>query len=126
MITTHVLDTALGQPGIGIEVSLCRQNDNGQNESHPDHNSQDQHNWTSVSKGITNHDGRIPGWLDDKPALLPGIYRIRFELDDYFRQLGQSAFYPFAEIVFRVENPAQHFHIPLLLSPFSYSTYRGS
>lgn len=126
MITTHVLDTALGQPGSGIEVSLCRQNDNGQNESHPDHNSQDQHNWTSVSKGITNHDGRIPGWLDDKPALLPGIYRIRFELDDYFSKLGQNAFYPFAEIVFRVENPAQHFHIPLLLSPFSYSTYRGS
>ena len=116
MITTHVLDTALGQPGIGIEVTLCRQN-----ESSPDQNG-----WTSVSKGITNHDGRIPGWLDDQPALLPGIYRIRFELDDYFRQLGQSAFYPFAEIVFRVENPAQHFHIPLLLSPFSYSTYRGS
>ncbi|MDP2505893.1 MULTISPECIES: hydroxyisourate hydrolase [unclassified Oceanobacter] len=111
MITTHVLDTALGKPGIAIPVTLSRQ---------------EQDSWTPVSAGQTNDDGRIPGWLDDKPALVAGVYRIRFELDDYFARQSQSAFYPFAEIVFRVEDPAQHFHIPLLLSPFSYSTYRGS
>ncbi|MCY0963979.1 hydroxyisourate hydrolase [Parathalassolituus penaei] len=110
MITTHVLDTALGQPGAGIKVQLSLL---------------DTDNWVDVTQGTTNQDGRIPGWLDGK-TLLAGTYRIRFELQDYLLSQQQPVFYPYAEIVFVVADPAAHFHIPLLLSPFGYSTYRGS
>lgn len=110
MITTHVLDTALGQPAAGITVQLSLL---------------DTDNWVDVTQGTTNQDGRIPGWLDGK-TLLAGTYRIRFELEDYLHGTQQPVFYPYAEIVFVVADPAAHFHIPLLLSPFGYSTYRGS
>ncbi|WP_221796709.1 hydroxyisourate hydrolase [Oceanobacter mangrovi] len=111
MITTHVLDTALGKPGVAIPVSLALLQ---------------QDNWVELTRGETNDDGRIRDWLDGKPALQAGTYRVRFEMQDYFAKQGQSVFYPWAEVVFCVENPAEHFHIPLLVSPFSYSTYRGS
>ena len=110
MITTHVLDTALGAPGAGIDVSLSILNGT---------------DFMPVTTGTTNDDGRIPGWLDGK-TLVAGTYRIRFELEGYLTANKQPVFYPYAEIVFVVADPAQHFHIPLLLSPFGYSTYRGS
>lgn len=110
MITTHVLDTARGAPGAGISVSLTIQ---------------DGSDFTPVATGITNDDGRIPDWLDGK-TLAAGTYRIRFDLEGYLTASSQPVFYPYAEIVFVVVDPSQHFHIPLLLSPFGYSTYRGS
>lgn len=111
MISTHVLNTALGKPGAGISVTLSLLVD-GQ--------------WQPVTAGVTNDDGRIPGWMDALPDLLAGTYCISFALEDYFTAQGQQVFYPKAEIVFNVADPTEHFHIPLLLNPYGYSTYRGS
>lgn len=110
MITTHVLDTALGKPAAGIDVSLVRL-ESGR--------------VVPVTQGHTNSDGRIPGWLDGI-ELQAGTYRICFELEEYLASTGQPLFYPYAEVVFVVADVTRHFHIPLLLSPFGYSTYRGS
>jgi 5-hydroxyisourate hydrolase len=103
-ITTHVLDTARGCPAAGIPVTLERQQDG----------------WTRMGQGITNSDGRITDLLPSG-GLSAGTWRITFNLEDY-----QEGFYPYAAIVFRVTDPAAHHHVPLLLSPFGYSTYRGS
>jgi len=106
-ITTHVLDTAKGCPAEGISVSLERRK---QNE------------WFKVGQGKTNADGRV---TDLMPAgsLEKGDYRISFDVDAYHRGTG---FFPIVTIDFRVINPLQHHHVPLLLSPFGFSTYRGS
>lgn len=111
MISTHVLDTSLGKPAVGISVTLSLLQD-GQMQT--------------VASGLTDDDGRVPGWLDDVPAITAGTYCISFVLDSYFMNKGQEVFYPKAEIVFNVADPEEHFHIPLLLNPFGYSTYRGS
>ena len=109
-ITTHILDTTIGRPAEGVAVTLYRQQNN---------------DWATVANGITNHDGRI-GDLLTKDLLLPkGFYKIRFELEPYFERFGKKAFYPFVEIVFNVDS-RDHYHIPLLLNPYGYTTYRGS
>ena len=110
MITTHVLDTAQGRPGKGIAIELERA---------------DQGVWNLVGAGITDEDGRL------KTLTLPGTltaarYRIRFQTGLYFDGLGLTTFFPVVEIQFTVVDGTQHFHVPLLLSPFGYSTYRGS
>ena len=107
MITTHVLDTARGQPGRGIAVEL-------------DHH--DGTSWSRVGAGTTDDDGRLRTLTPQGPVA-PGTYRIRFATGDY---LGAAAFFPMVEIQFAVADGAQHYHVPLLLSPFGYSTYRGS
>jgi 5-hydroxyisourate hydrolase len=107
MITTHVLDTSLGRPGSGIRVRLERIGD----RSEP------------VATGVTDHDGRV---ADLGPDQLPaGTYRLTFETATYFERLGTVAFFPSVEITFAA-NAAEHYHVPVLLSPFAYSTYRGS
>lgn len=108
-LTTHVLDTARGVPAAGIAVTLARQEGGG---------------FVALASGTTDDDGRIRDLLT--PAqFTAGVYRISFALDDYFAAQG-GGFYPYAEVVFRVEHPDQHHHVPLLLSPYGYSTYRGS
>ncbi len=109
-LTTHVLDTARGRPAAGIPVTLERATASG---------------FEPVGQGITDSDGRVRDLLPEG-SLTAATYRIRFALDGYFESQGTRAFYPYAEVVFRVEEPTVHYHIPLLLSPFSYSTYRGS
>ena len=109
-LTTHVLDTARGRPAAGIPVTLERANASG---------------FEPAGQGVTDSDGRVRDLLREG-SLTAATYRIRFALDDYFESQGTRAFYPYAEVVFRVEEPTVHYHIPLLLSPFSYSTYRGS
>lgn len=106
-ITTHVLDTALGKPAAGISTLLEYQLEDG--------------SWIDVASGITNNDGRIMSWMN-KPAK-PGYYKITFDIYDYHNGKG---FFPKVSINFRIEDDNQHYHVPLLLSPFSYSTYRGS
>jgi 5-hydroxyisourate hydrolase len=109
-ITTHILDTTRGKPAQGVAISLHQQQNSG---------------WQKLAEGITNADGRI-GDLLDKDTLLPiGIYKMRFEVQSYFDALQLTAFYPFVEIVFNI-NSQEHYHVPLLLNPFGYSTYRGS
>lgn len=111
-ITTHVLDTTHGRPAAGLAVALYR--------------SIDSDDWTLVAEGETDRDGRV-GHLLAPDALEVGVYRLRFDTAGYFatHQLSDY-FYPWAEIVFRVDDVEQHYHVPLLLSPFGYSTYRGS
>lgn len=110
-ITTHILDTTLGKPARGIEVSLHWQEGTG---------------WKKLAEGATNIDGRAASLLPSGQILPAGIYKIRFETQAYFDELAVTAFYPFVEIVFRISDKGEHYHVPLLLNPFGYSTYRGS
>ena len=104
-ITTHVLDTARGKPAGGIPVTLEFESD-GQ--------------WIKVGSAITGDDGRVRQLLAEGMQLSAGNYRITFATGTI------SDFYPWVEVTFAVGEPSQHYHIPLLLSPFGYSTYRGS
>lgn len=108
-VTTHVLDAARGRPAAGVAVHL-------EVASGPQ--------WTTLAESSTNSDGRI-GELGPQ-RLEPGEYRLTFATGDYFDALGTETFYPRVQISFRIADPEQHYHVPLLLSPFSYSTYRGS
>jgi 5-hydroxyisourate hydrolase len=109
-ITTHVLDTTKGKPAAGVTIILYR----GGNDE-----------WQEMTRGKTNTDGRIGDLLPAEQVLVPGIYKLRFETKDYFDRDAIAGFYPYVEIVFDISS-AQHYHIPLLLNPFGYSTYRGS
>jgi len=110
-ITTHILDTTLGKPVHGVEITLHQQEGSG---------------WKILAAGITNADGRIGNLLEQSEILPAGIYKMRFETQPYFDGLGITAFYPFVEIVFQINGNGEHYHVPLLLNPFGYSTYRGS
>ncbi|MFM2135249.1 MAG: hydroxyisourate hydrolase [Bacteroidota bacterium] len=110
-ITTHILDTSAGTPAAGVAVTLSRMTAQG--------------HWTEVAVGSTNNDGRIPGLLSDENSLEPGTYRLHFATGDYFKQRNTACFHPFVEVVFELKD-ARHHHVPLLLNPFGYSTYRGS
>jgi 5-hydroxyisourate hydrolase len=110
-ITTHVLDTAKGKPAAGVPVTL---------------EFQAQGNWKLLAQGSTDDDGRIRDLLPAETPLLAGTYRLTFETEAYFARTGVEGFYPNVPIHFRLQNPAEHYHVPLLLNPFGYSTYRGS
>ena len=109
-ITTHILDTASGKPAAGIPVTLEQQHSGG---------------WQTIAQGITNSDGRITDLLLDNIVLDIAEYKLIFETKGYFLLQNITAFYPAVEIRFYVRDAA-HYHIPLLLSPFGYTTYRGS
>jgi len=109
-LTTHILDTMKGKPAEGISVYLFQQ--------HADE-------WTEVTLASTNPDGRIPNLLQKDVLLEPGVYKMRFDTQPYFERQSLPTFYPFVEITFTITGN-EHYHIPLLLSPFGYSTYRGS
>ncbi|HKI37421.1 MAG TPA: hydroxyisourate hydrolase [Gemmataceae bacterium] len=110
-VTTHVLNTASGKPGAGVSVTLQRQADNG---------------WEEVGKGRTDDDGRAGDLYPADKPLAAGVYRLVFETGAYFKAQGQKTFFPRVEIIFQVEKVDEHYHVPLLLSPFGYTTYRGS
>ena len=109
-ITTHILDTSLGKPAQGVKIKLLKL----MNDS-----------WEVIGEGLTNADGRLPGLLPDGKSLEPGEYRMWFDTDSYFASLGQKSIYPSVSIDFRTFDTT-HYHVPLLLNPFGYSTYRGS
>ena len=110
-ITTHVLDTSRGQPAGGVPVTLEIEAAGG---------------WKLVGKGTTNADGRISDLVSAEVSIMPGVYRLIFDTGKYFASHQSESFYPQVTIVFRLADAAQHYHVPLLLSPFGYSTYRGS
>lgn len=110
-ITTHVLDTSAGKPAAGIRVALST-TENG--------------SWTTLGTEMTDGDGRAKNLLSDDHKLAPGTYKLTFETREYFRARGGDSFFPRVDIIFWIQDPSQHFHVPLLLSPYSYSTYRGS
>lgn len=109
-ITTHVLDTSLGQPARGVPITL---------------EIQDGNDFRPIAQGVTNDDGRIADLLQ-AGSLQATTYRISFDTKTYFDGQQRKSFYPMVRVVFEIEEPSQHYHVPLLLNPFGYSTYRGS
>ena len=109
-ITTHVLDTALGKPAAGVSVVLERACESG---------------YEKISEGVTSVDGRLAGLIDDD-TFTTGVYLIHFDTGQYFKSSGREAFYPEVAVLFQAKDPEAHYHVPLLISPFGYSTYRGS
>jgi len=110
-ITTHVLDTSKGKPAEGIAVTLQK----------PDGHD----NWQDLGQGVTNSDGRITNLLSSDHVLPKGTYRLVFATGSYFDKANVKTFYPHVLIIFQI-NDSAHYHVPLLLNPFGYSTYRGS
>ncbi|KAF9358293.1 hypothetical protein BGX26_002092 [Mortierella sp. AD094] len=116
-ITCHVLDSSCGKPGSNVPVKLEMLNTAANNS------------WASVAYGLTDSDGRVGTLLDPSHELVAGIYRMTFQTAEYWASKGVTGyFYPYVQIIFEVAAGAekQHYHIPLLLSPYSYTTYRGS
>jgi 5-hydroxyisourate hydrolase len=111
MITTHVLDIAQGTPAVGLAIILeIRQADD----------------WSPVGRGVTDDSGRLTTLTEGLP-LAPGTYRLTFDLADYHRERGLTVpFFPEAKITFNVRDTLAHYHVPLLISPYGYSTYRGA
>lgn len=109
-ITTHILDVSLGKPASGVSCRLERL--------------ETANTWSEVGKGLTNADGRVDTLMAE--PLTKGIYRIEFVTKPYFEQKKTRSFYPSVTVQFEVVNESEHYHVPLLLSPFGFSTYRGS
>ena len=105
-ITTHILDLVRGEPASGVNVHLLEAG-------------------KLLANGITNEDGRIEKW-DRDFRLVAGKYRLVFDVEPWFAARAERNFYEDVQISFRVDDLKQHYHVPLLLSPFGYSTYRGS
>ena len=111
-LSTHVLDATTGRPAVGVQVRLERGSDGG---------------WRPTGQGQTGPDGRLrlPG-DEGTGEFEPGVYRITFGSGAYFGARGSASFYPEVTITFEMTERDEHYHVPLLLSPFAYSTYRGS
>ena len=109
-ITTHVLDTSIGRPAQGVAVVLERI-ENGSAKA--------------IARGETNADGRVADLLAPG-SIERGTYRITFSTGEYYRKRNTACFYPEVSILFAIEATGEHYHVPLLLNPFGYSTYRGS
>jgi len=111
-ISTHVLDTARGRPAAGVPVRLELESADGI--------------WKQIGAGSTDADGRAKDLLPPDFALLEGVYRLVFDTESYFAAQNIEAFFGQVTVVFTISDPTQHYHVPVLLSPFGYSTYRGS
>ena len=109
MISTHVLDISIGKPAANIPVSLDFQ--------------EAAESWTRIFSGHTNLDGRISEMASKQALLVSGIYRLTFLVKDYFSDEG---FYPSIQVTFNIKDSPSHYHVPILISPYGYSTYRGS
>ena len=109
-ISTHVLDTANGRPAQGVRVVAEHMHSSG--------------TFVPAGEGITDNNGRIPQMLAGGGGLEAGLFRLTFYVGDYFK--GQDHFYPEITVSFLVRDPSAHYHIPLLLSPYGYTTYRGT
>ena len=110
-ITTHILDTSTGKPAGHVAVRLQKPGPEGR--------------WQNMAVGLTNEDGRIADLIPPFHLLLPGTYKLHFETGEYYKSQNLTGFYPQVEISFTIFDD-QHYHVPLLLNPFGYSTYRGS
>ena len=110
-LSVHVLNLENGLPSAGVSVTL---------EQHVgDH-------WQSLSEGVTNQQGRIAELFPANRSMTPGEYRVVFKTGDYYIKANRETFFPEVPVIFQVKQADQHYHIPLLLSPYGFSTYRGS
>lgn len=111
MITTHILDISIGKPAAGVRVALLRIENAIR---------------TVVGSGVTDADGRLKDLVPHAATLNAGIFELTFETGTYFRGRGVEPFHPRVNVTVEITDPKQHYHVPLLISPFGYSTYRGS
>jgi 5-hydroxyisourate hydrolase len=111
-ISTHVLDTVQGKPAKGVPVRLEKQNPSG--------------DWRLLTSTRTDQDGRCPQLLAEGEHLSAGVYRLTFDTGSYYAPQKIYPLYPLVQVTFQVRGGESHFHIPLLLSPNGYTTYRGS
>jgi 5-hydroxyisourate hydrolase len=111
-MTTHVLDVSIGRPATGVLVRLERQKHGGQ--------------WETLGSQQTDSDGRARDLLSEGETLVAAVHRLTFDVGSYFKDKQVDGFYQEVTIAFTINDPSQHYHVPLLLSPFGYSTYRGS
>jgi len=111
-ITTHILDVSVGRPAAGVKVTLERQNKNG--------------GWETIGSQKTDIDGRARGLVPRGDELVATVHRLTYDVEAYFRARKVETFYKEVPIAFVVNDASEHYHVPLLLSPFGYSTYRGS
>lgn len=111
-ITTHVLDTSLGRPAAGVAVVLDRRDANSR--------------WTEVGRGLTDSDGRLKTLYPAADPLQAGVYRLTFDTLRYFESLNVKTFYPEVIVVVETQAGESHYHVPLLLTPFGFTTYRGT
>lgn len=109
-LTTHILDTSIGKPAQNVSIILEQKTESG---------------WNKIASGHTNTDGRIPNLLPADKILDNGVYRLLFDTKSYFEKQGLKSFYPGVTVEFEITD-VSHYHVPLLLNPFGYSTYRGS
>lgn len=109
-ITTHILDTSLGKPAANVNILLEEEN-NGV--------------WRELARGKTDGDGRIKNLISESTTVEPGVYRLVFDVGAYYSSMNIKTFYPSVKIEFRITDKT-HYHVPLLLNPFGYTTYRGS
>jgi 5-hydroxyisourate hydrolase len=112
MVTTHILDTSRGRPATGVHVVLEQRRPDG--------------GWTRVGEGHTDDDGRLRTLTAEGAQVAPGLYRLTFGTGQYFEARQVRAFYPTISVTFEVLDNGGYYHVPLLLSPFGYCTYRGS
>jgi len=110
-LSTHVLDVSIGRPAASVTVALQRR---------------ESVTWMDLSREVTNADGRVATLVPPASALPSGTYRLVFDVGDYFARRGVESFYATVTIEFVVRDAAAHYHVPLLVSPYGYSTYRGS
>lgn len=108
MISTHILDTSKGMPAAGISVRLLKQDSSTQ--------------WNDLAQGVTNSDGRHVFQIEKKP----GVFQLIFEIEPYLKNEKSGFFFLSAPVIFKIEDTGRNYHVPLLLNPYGYSTYRGS
>ncbi|HMP73460.1 MAG TPA: hydroxyisourate hydrolase [Kiritimatiellia bacterium] len=111
-ITTHVLDTSTGRPAARVPVLLEKKQPTGE--------------WVRIAQEKTDEDGRLMHWLPEGFVADRGFYRLLFDTASYYSYNDQHGFYPYVQIAFEIREVGAHYHVPLLLSPYGYSTYRGS
>lgn len=110
-LSSHILDINVGKPAPGVKITLSRQ-------EAPDR-------WVVLEERMTDENGRVKDFLEEKPTGNTGVYKLTYHVAPYFESQGQDSFYPFIEVVFQIKDGA-HYHVPITLSPYGYSTYRGS
>ena len=111
-ISTHVLDMSRGKPATGLAVQLERREGLAE--------------WKPIASGETDADGRCAALVQQNEPLAPGVYRLTFDTGTYFQRQAAQGLYPVVQVIFEVRAGESHFHVPLLLSPNGYTTYRGS
>ncbi|NOK38503.1 hydroxyisourate hydrolase [Corallococcus exercitus] len=110
-LSTHVLDTSTGRPAEGLSLTL---------------EARSGETFRELARGVTNADGRVKDLSGANTKLVPGVYRLTFDTGAWFQARGQRGFYPSVQVLFEITATDEHYHVPLLLSPFGFSTYRGS